>query len=89
MPKCLRTADRPLPAECHSRRQVSVFAAVTTAIGMSYLILAGNPMLALLAAAGWLLYAAIYTPLKTRSVWQTPAGAVAGAMPVLLGASAA
>ena len=30
----------------------------------------------------------IYTPLKSRSVWQTPIGAVAGAMPVLLGAAA-
>ena len=30
-----------------------------------------------------------YTPLKSRSAWQTPVGAVAGAMPVLIGATVA
>jgi protoheme IX farnesyltransferase len=31
----------------------------------------------------------MYTPLKRRSAWQTPLGAVAGAMPTLMGAAVA
>jgi protoheme IX farnesyltransferase len=34
------------------------------------------------------LYVWIYTPLKSVTLWQTPVGALAGAMPVLLGAAA-
>ena len=34
--------------------------------------------LALLAAIGWLVYVAVYTPLKSRSTWQTPVGARPG-----------
>ena len=35
------------------------------------------------------MYVLTYTPLKSRSVWQTPVGAMAGALPMLLGAAAA
>jgi heme o synthase len=83
-----RTAGRPLPAGRLSRRQVTTFGLVTTAVGLTYLLLATNPTLVLLAAMGWLVYVGVYTPLKTRSTWQTPIGAAAGAMPVLLGAAA-
>jgi len=37
----------------------------------------------------WVLYVWMYTPLKRRSAWQTPLGAVAGAMPILMGAAVA
>jgi heme o synthase len=83
-----RTALRPLPTGRLSRRQVTCFGLATTAIGLIYLALITNAMLTLLAAVGWLAYVAVYTPLKTRSAWQTPIGAVAGAIPVLLGAAA-
>ena len=43
----------------------------------------------ILAVAGWVIYVFAYTPLKRRSIWQTPVGAAAGAMPALLGAAAA
>ena len=76
--KMPRTAGRPLPAGRLSRRQVTVFGLTTTALGLTYLALAANPTLTLLAAIGWLVYVAIYTPLKTRSIWQTPIGAAAG-----------
>jgi protoheme IX farnesyltransferase len=86
--KMQRTADRPLPAGRLSRRQVTVFGLALTVLGLVFLALATSPTLTLLAAVGWFMYVAIYTPLKTRSAWQTPLGALAGAMPVLLGAAA-
>ena len=86
--KMARTAGRPLPAGRLSRRQVTRFGLATTAVGLAYLAIAANAMLTALAAVGWLVYVGIYTPLKTRSAWQTPIGAAAGAMPVLLGAAA-
>ena len=57
-------------------------------LGLAYLAIARVRLLTLLAAIGWLVYVGIYTPLKSRSAWQTPIGAAAGAMPVLLGAAA-
>ena len=42
----------------------------------------------ILAIVGWMVYVLAYTPLKRRSIWQTPVGAAAGAMPALLGAAA-
>lgn len=86
--KMARTADRPLPTGRLSRRQVTRFGVAATALGLGYLAAATSATLTVLAAVGWLTYVGVYTPLKTRSVWQTPVGAAAGAMPVLLGAAA-
>ena len=86
--KMARTAARPLPAGRLGRRQVTFFGLATTVLGLVVLAAATNRTLTLLAAAGWLVYVAVYTPLKTRSPWQTPLGALAGATPVLLGAAA-
>jgi heme o synthase len=83
-----RTANRPLPAGRLSLRHGTLFGLAATAAGLLYLAIASNMSVTLLAGVGWLLYVCVYTPLKTRSVWQTPIGALAGAMPVLLGAAA-
>ena len=85
--KMPRTAERPLPSGRLGRRQVTRFGLAATGLGLLYLIVVSSPPLALLASVGWLIYVGIYTPLKSRSAWQTPIGAVAGAMPVLLGAA--
>jgi heme o synthase len=86
--KMPRTAGRPLPAGRLGHRQVTKFGLTATGLGLAYLAIASGTMLTLLASIGWLMYVAVYTPLKSRSAWQTPIGAVAGAMPVLLGAAA-
>ena len=39
--------------------------------------------------ANWVFYVACYTPLKSRTAWQLPVGAVAGAMPMLIGGAVA
>lgn len=82
-----RTASRPLPQGRLQPALVSRLAAGVTVLGLAYLVLATNTATVLLAAASWLLYVWVYTPLKPRSAWQTPIGAAAGAMPTLLGAA--
>ena len=83
-----RTAVRPLP---DGRLRVIPSLLFTTLLG-----LAGTWALAARfgwqpAAAGvvtWLLYVLVYTPMKTRTAWNTTVGAVAGALPVLIGYTA-
>lgn len=87
--KMPRTADRPLPSGRLQRRQVTRFGLATSAAGFLYLVLWTPPQLVALAAVSWVIYVWTYTPLKLLTTWQTPVGAVAGAMPMLLGAAAA
>jgi protoheme IX farnesyltransferase len=84
-----RTAGRPLPSGRLIRTQVTRFGVITTAAGFSYLLLLASPCVVALAALSWVLYVWTYTPLKSITPWQTPVGALAGAMPVLLGAAVA
>jgi protoheme IX farnesyltransferase len=80
-----RTADRPLPAGRLSTSQVLWFGGVTMTLGMFELVWAVNVSTALLGLTTWVVYVWIYTPLKTRTVSNTAVGAVAGALPVLMG----
>ncbi len=86
--KMTRTAGRPLPAGRLGRSQVTRFGIVASAAGLGYLAALAEPAAAVLAAVNWALYVWVYTPLKSVTPWQTPVGAVAGAMPILLGAAA-
>ena len=80
-----RTADRPLPAGRLGSREVLAFGVVTVVLGVSYLTLAVNPLTAALGLASWVLYVLVYTPLKSRTSANTLVGAVAGAVPILMG----
>ncbi len=84
-----RTASRPLPAGRLTARQVALFATSASGAGMAYLLAFTSPKVAMLTLASWLVYVWIYTPMKTLSAWQTPLGAIAGAMPTWIGAAAA
>jgi heme o synthase len=84
-----RTVSRPLPAGRLSERDALVFGAVTIIVGLVYLLAAVNWLTAALGAATWVLYVAIYTPLKRTTPLNTVIGAVAGALPTLMGWSAA
>ncbi len=84
-----RTALRPVPSGRLTLRQATAFGIGASAAGLVYLgLLADWPVL-LLAAASWAVYICLYTPMKMFTAWQTPIGAVAGAMPALVGAAAA
>ena len=85
-----RTAGRPLPSGRLTRGQVTRFGIAASVAGLAYLALTtANVALVALVAASWVIYLCTYTPLKSRTAWQTPIGAVAGAMPTLLGAATA
>jgi protoheme IX farnesyltransferase len=83
-----RTRARPLPAG-----RLGAPAALWLGLALSALALAllgaVNVTTALLGAVGLMLYLLAYTPLKTRSSLALPVGAVAGALPPLMGWTAA
>ncbi|MEJ5340789.1 MAG: protoheme IX farnesyltransferase [Thermogutta sp.] len=81
-----RTSRRPIPAGRMRRSWAAVAGAVLTLAGTLGLLASGDIMLTVLGLAAWALYVAIYTPLKKKTSWQTPIGAVVGAAPVVLGA---
>jgi len=80
-----RTANRPLPAGRLSNYQVVRFSVLTIVAGVAYLALAVSLRTAALGLLTWTLYVWVYTPLKTLTPINTTVGAVAGALPVLMG----
>lgn len=84
-----RTRGRPLPQNQLSPTGAVWFGLITGLLGVGLLAVLVNPMAALVALATILLYVAIYTPMKPRTVWNTEVGAVAGALPPLIGVAAA
>jgi protoheme IX farnesyltransferase len=87
--KMRRTARRPLPAGRIAPRDALVFASAIAIIGTAYLGLAVNWTTALLGAFTLTSYIFVYTPLKRRSTACTIIGAVPGAIPPLMGWTAA
>lgn len=81
-----RTAQRPLPDRRLSAHQVTVFGAITLGAGTAYLGAVVGETAMLLGLATWCLYVLVYTPLKRLTWWNTAVGAIAGALPVLIGA---
>ncbi len=84
-----RTRVRPLPAGRVAPATVMVFGLAAAAAGTVLLVRTVGALTALLGAATFLVYVAVYTPLKTRTEWATHVGTVPGALPVLMGYSAA
>ncbi|MCH8828474.1 MAG: protoheme IX farnesyltransferase [Planctomycetes bacterium] len=84
-----RTANRPLPAGRLSSWEVSLFGIVAGISGCAYLLAYVNPTTAALALITMFLYLGVYTPLKRRSAFCTFLGAIPGALPPVLGWTAA
>ncbi|MEX2358280.1 MAG: heme o synthase [Pirellulaceae bacterium] len=84
-----RTRERPLPAQRISRQSAAMFGTLLGSVGISYLLATIGWLAALIGAVTWLLYVCVYTPLKRVSPWNTAVGAVAGALPILMGWCAA
>lgn len=83
-----RTASRPLPAGRVSSTEAVWLSTLTLGVGIGWLVWQVNLLTAALGLASWIIYVAIYTPLKTRTPLNTTVGAVAGAIPILMGWSA-
>ncbi len=84
-----RTNRRPLPARRMGVLHAAAFGALTALAGIVYLAWASNPLTALLALATAAAYLGVYTPLKKVSPICTFLGAFPGAMPGVLGWTAA
>ena len=80
-----RTARRPVPTGRIRPREAWILCSLTLLLGLGILALGVNLTTSLLGAVGWLLYVALYTPLKYVSVANTWVGAAVGAVPVLMG----
>ncbi len=84
-----RTALRPLPSGRMTKAHAAVVGLVLTLGGSVYLAMYTNLLTGLLVFLTALVYLAIYTPLKKVSPLCTFVGAFPGAMPVVLGWTAA
>jgi protoheme IX farnesyltransferase len=84
-----RTASRPLPAGRLAPWEALAFGSVTTIIAEAYLLIFVNPLTALLGLSVIAGYVFAYTPLKTRTTLSTWVGAFPGAVPPLIGWTAA
>ena len=84
-----RTADRPLPSGRLTPRRALAFGIGASLLGLSVLLALVNVLTAVLAFSVLVIYLAVYTPLKLRTPYHTTPGAVAGAMPPLIGWAAA
>jgi protoheme IX farnesyltransferase len=80
-----RTASRPIAAGRLSTRDAWVIAAASLGVGVAAIVASAGWRPAAAAAATWLLYVALYTPLKRITPLNTAVGAVAGALPVAIG----
>lgn len=83
-----RTRRRPLPEGRVSPGAALTFAAMCLVVSLPWLALAGLTVVAL-GLAAFVLYVVVYTPLKRRSMLALPVGAIAGALPPLMGRVAA
>jgi protoheme IX farnesyltransferase len=87
--KMRRTQDRPLPSGRMTPEAVLVVGGVCAGAGLVCLALAVNALTAWLGALTLGIYLFVYTPLKRVTTLNTAIGAVPGALPPLMGWTAA
>jgi protoheme IX farnesyltransferase len=87
--KMRRTQDRPLPSGRLQPTTVAIFGGVSSVAGLVYLALAVNLLTSVLGAVTLVSYLFIYTPLKRVTWLNTAIGAIPGALPPLMGWTAA
>jgi protoheme IX farnesyltransferase len=84
-----RTRNRPLPAGRIEPRTALIWGLASAVLGLATLVLGTNLLTALLSLFVILLYLLVYTPLKVRTPLNTVVGAVCGAVPPMMGWTAA
>ena len=84
-----RTAKRPLPTGKVTSVEALVFGVVQCVVAELYLLFLVNGLTAALGLVVIVGYVLMYTPLKTRTSASTAIGAIPGAMPPLMGWTAA
>lgn len=84
-----RTMKRPLPSGRLQPRHAVILGTITGVLGVASLWIWVNPLTALLGFLTWFSYVCVYTPSKRWSTVSTLIGAIPGAMPPLMGWTAA
>jgi heme o synthase len=84
-----RTQNRPLPAGKLSAQAAAWFGGATSLAGLAYLTFLVNPLTGAWGFAALASYVFVYTPLKRRTTLCTFIGAFPGALPPLIGWTAA
>ena len=84
-----RTADRPLPSGRLQPATVAIFGGVCSVAGLIYLATLVNLLTSVVGAVTSISYLFIYTPLKRVTWTNTLVGAIPGALPPLMGWTAA
>lgn len=84
-----RTCTRPLPSHALSPLHALLVSLLWAFVGVLLLALFVNGLTAALSALVIVIYVLLYTPLKVRSSLNTQIGAVCGAIPPMMGWSAA
>jgi heme o synthase len=87
--KMRRTRNRPLPSGRLQPPTVMIFGGVCSCAGLLYLALTVNLTTSVIGAVSLLSYLFIYTPLKRVTWLNTAVGAIPGALPPLMGWTAA
>jgi len=87
--KMRRTQNRPLPSGRMQPATAMLFGVVCSVAGLVYLASAVNLLTAVIGAISLISYLFIYTPLKRLTWLNTAIGAVPGALPPLMGWTAA
>ena len=84
-----RTRWRPLPDARMPPQDALWFGLALSAVGIAQLTWAVNPLTAVIAALTLVSYVLLYTPLKRRTSLSTIVGALPGALPAVIGWTAA
>lgn len=84
-----RTRNRPLPKGTVQPLPAALLGVTLVIAGTTILAVWVNPLASALVCGTAITYVAVYTPLKRYSWWNTPIGAIPGAMPPMVGWAAA
>lgn len=84
-----RTMHRPLPSGRLSPNEALGFGVLISLAGLLYLVFTINGLTAFLGFVSWASYLFLYTPLKRHTTLNTWIGAIPGALPPVMGWTAA
>jgi len=84
-----RTCERPLPAGRLEPGTALISGTILAIVSLTTLWIVTNPLTTALGATALVSYAAIYTPMKRFTPWSLVVGAIPGALPPLMGWTAA
>ncbi|MFN5272679.1 MAG: heme o synthase [Planctomycetota bacterium] len=84
-----RTRNRPLPSGRLTMSEAKVFGWLLFLVGALLIYFGSNATAAAVALVTWFIYCWVYTPMKVWSWWNTAVGTLPGALPVMIGWTAA